>query len=98
MTDMLTLAVSERVDRLTIRVGEPPILQIGDESHKVEGPVITRDEAFSLLRSLADTRQLNNLRRNGEAKFIHVFNEATSFVVLAKLVNDTTSLDLERIP
>ena len=51
MTDLLTLILSKRAEGLSLHVGKPPVVHLHAEPHAIEGPVITPENAESLLRS-----------------------------------------------
>jgi Tfp pilus assembly ATPase PilU len=96
MTDLLTLAVSERADGLSLHTGQPPIVHVRGEAHAIEGPVITSENADSLLQSLAGTRYMREFRVRGAAAFIHTFQDSAQFRVQARLEHDEIQIDLQR--
>jgi NDP-sugar pyrophosphorylase family protein len=95
ITDLLELAVSEKAERLTLKMGESPVLQVRGETHQIEGPPVTAENADSLFRSLADSRRTKELREKHEIQFFHDFRGSSRFIVHAKLENDCVSLVLE---
>ena len=64
--------LSERADGLSLRAGNPPVVHLHADPHTIEGPAITPENAESLLRSLADTRQVRQLRETGGLEFVAV--------------------------
>jgi len=97
MTDLLTLAVSERAERLSLHAGQPPVVHVHGEANTVEGPVITPDNADSLLRSLAGTRYMREFRERGAVAFVHTFQDSAQFRVQARLEHDEIQIDLQRV-
>src|SRR5262249_11299430 len=81
MTDLLTLVVTDRADALILHAGEPPVVHWHGEPHTVEGPAITPENADKLLRSVATTRQVRELREHGTAEFGYTFRDSTQFRV-----------------
>jgi Tfp pilus assembly pilus retraction ATPase PilT len=97
MTDLLTLAISERADGLSLHAGQPPVVHVRGEAHAIEGPAITPDNADSLLRSLAGTRFMREFRERGTAAFVHSFKDSAQFRVQARLEHDEIHIDLQRL-
>ncbi len=97
MTDLLTLAVSERAEGLSLRAGQPPIIHVRGEAHTIEGPAITAENADALLRSLAGHRYMREFRESGIAAFIHGFTDSAQFRVLASMERDGAHIDLQRL-
>src|SRR5213075_254386 len=96
MTDLLTLVLSERAEGLSLRAGEPPVVHLRADPHTIEGPAITPENAESLLRSLADTRQVRQLRAAGALEFVYTFRDI-SFRVQVRAEDEDVSLDLQRL-
>ena len=97
ITDLLTLAVSERAERLSLHAGQPPVVHVRGEANTVEGPVITPDNADELLRSLAGTRYMREFRERGSVAFVHTFQDSAQFRVEARLQHDDIQIDLQRV-
>ena len=97
MTDLLTLAVSERAEGLSLQAGHPPIIHAHGEPHTIEGPALTPENAEALLRSLADTRRMREFHERGAAAFIHSFSNLAQFNVQARLEHDEVHIDLQRL-
>jgi len=96
ITDLLTLVWSERADGLSLRAGNPPIVHLHADPHTIEGPAITPENAESLLRSLADTRQVRQLRETGGLEFVYTFRD-TPFRVQVRAENEDVCVDLQRL-
>ena len=74
MTDLLALLVNQRAEELSVTPGQPPALHIRGEVHRIEGPSVSPEHASSLLRSIADTRQMRELHEHGRADFLFSFH------------------------
>jgi Tfp pilus assembly ATPase PilU len=97
MTDLLTLAVSECAEGLSLHVGQPPVVHVRGEAHTIEGPALTPENADALLRSLAGTRYMREFRERGTAVFIHSFKDAAQFKGRARLEHEEVQIDLQRL-
>jgi Tfp pilus assembly pilus retraction ATPase PilT len=96
MTDLLTLILSERADGLSLHAGMPPVVHLHAEPHTVEGPAITPENAESLLRSLAGTRQVRQLRAAGGLEFVYTFRDVP-FRVQVRAEDENVCVDLQRV-
>ena len=97
MTDLLTLAISEHAERLSLHTGQPPVIHVRGEANTVEGPAVTPDNADELLRSLAGTRYMREFRERGSVAFVHTFQDSAQFQVRARLEHDEIRIDLQRV-
>ena len=84
MTDLLSLIVSERADGLSIMPGHAPAVHLRGEVHLIEGAAVSPEHASSLLRTMADTRQMQELREQGCAEFLFTFRSSERFRVTAR--------------
>jgi Tfp pilus assembly ATPase PilU len=96
MVDLLTLVTLERAEGLSLHVGQQPVVHLWGEPHPIDGPSITPENAESLLRSLATTRQVREFREHGTAEFIYIFQNSTRFRVQARVQDDLVQLELQR--
>jgi Tfp pilus assembly pilus retraction ATPase PilT len=97
MTDLLTLIVSERAEGLSIAPGRAPAVHLRGEMHLIEGPAISPEHAESLLRSLADTRQMRELHERGTAEFLFTFRESARFRVEARSEHEQIQFHIHAI-
>jgi Tfp pilus assembly ATPase PilU len=97
ITDLLTLVTTDRAEGLSLHTGEQPIVHLGGEPHPIKGPPITTENAETLLRSLATTRQVRELREHRAAEFIYTFGGSTQFRVQARIQHDQVQLELQRL-
>jgi Tfp pilus assembly ATPase PilU len=94
MDDLLHRLHSDGADELKLRVGSPPVMVLDGESHPIEGPAITIEDAEQLLQSIADTRQRRELRENGVVQFIYRFRSRADFVVCARIEDENVGIDI----
>ena len=95
--DLLDLVVTEKAKGLSLHAGHPPVVSVRDEAYAIEGPDISSQNADELLRSLATTRQIRELRDRGRIEFLHDFQGQAQFKVLVKSSEDEFQIDLERM-
>ncbi len=96
MKDLLTLIESEHAEGLSLHPGDPPVVHLKGEAHRVEGPPIAPENADSLFCALADTRKVRKFRSDGRVEFVHAF-EGSLFRVQARAEQDAVYLDLSRL-
>src|SRR5438552_2233924 len=80
--DLLKLLVVERGESIRLKVGYQPVLMIKGQEFEVEGPVIFEEVMEELLRTVASTRQVRDLRERGTVEIIHTF-QGSRFLVRA---------------
>jgi Tfp pilus assembly ATPase PilU len=97
MTDLLTLLVTERAEGLSVRPGQAPVVHVGGDVHLMEGPSVSPEHAESLLRSLADMRQMREFRERGTAEFMFTFRESARFKVEARKEHDEVHFQIHAI-
>jgi len=66
-----------------------------DEQHPIEGPPITAEIAEYLLRSIANTRQMMELKERGAVTFIYTLRGASPFLVRAKMEHEHVAFDVQ---
>ncbi|SRR6266581_1047577 len=94
MENLLMLVSTERAVALKLQVGLPPVIVLENENHALEGPPITPEEVEELLRSIANTRHMRELRENGDVVFIYKFQGSSPFLVRAKLQNGYVGFEI----
>jgi Tfp pilus assembly ATPase PilU len=80
--DLLKLLLTERGDRVLLKVGSAPALMVKGELHAIEGPAVVEESAEEMIRSLASTRELRAFRESGTVDIIVPF-EHSRFLVRA---------------
>jgi Tfp pilus assembly ATPase PilU len=95
--DLLDLVVTEKASALSLRAGRPPVVSLRGDAHVIEGPEISPENADDMLKSLATTRQIRELRERTRIEFLHVSRTGAQFRVLVELVDEELHMDLERI-
>jgi len=94
MDDLLYLVHSDGADELRLHVGQPPVIVLEGEQQPLEGPAITTAQAEHLLQSITNTRQRRELRAQGVVQFIHRFRGRASFVVRARMEEESVGMDI----
>lgn len=97
MTDLIILAIRERADRLSLYVGQSPVIEVRGEEHSIEGAALTLENAMSLFRQVADTRQMRELHELGIVGFVYIVPHKAKFRVQARLVRDEMQVELHRV-
>src|SRR5690242_11214019 len=94
LNDLLTLVTEEGAEGLSLHSGQMPVVHLGGEPHAIAGPALTLENAEMLVKSLATTRQIRELRESRNSEFIYTFRESTQFKVQARIEDDQVQLDL----
>ena len=97
MSDLLTLIVSEHAEGLSVTPGQAPAVHLRGEVHRIEGPAVSPEHAESLLRSLADTRQMRDLYERGAAEFLFTFRDTARFRVEARSEHEQIQFHIHAI-
>jgi len=95
MDNLLTLVRTEQARELRVHVGTPPIIVLEEEQHALESPPITPEIAEQLLRSIANTRQMRELKERGAVTFIYTLRGASPFLIRAKIDHENVAFDVE---
>ena len=94
LDDLFHLLHSDGAERLRLDVGQPPVMVIDGQDEPIDGPAITTEDAEQLLQSVTDTRQRRELRQRGDLEFVYTFRQRASFVVHARIRNETVSIEI----
>jgi len=97
MKDLLRLAISERAERLSLYVGQPPVVQVRGEERSIEGPAVTLKNALSLLRQMADTRRMREIQKQGIVGFVYTVPRKAKFRIQARLVREEMQIEVHRV-
>jgi len=84
MDHLLALLTIEKARELQFRAGSAPVIVLEDEQHSLQGPPITGDDVMRLLRSMATSRQMRDLREHGGVQFIYTLPDRSPFLVRAR--------------
>jgi len=95
MDNLLTLITTEQARELRFRAGTPPVVVLNDEPHAMEGPPLTAESAEQLLRSVATTRHMRQLRERGEVTFIYTLQGSSPFLIRALIENQNVIFDVQ---
>ena len=91
---LLTMLTTDKAKALQFRVGSPPLMVSEDEEHPLQGPPISAEEVMELLRCMASSRQIRDLRYRGAISFISTPRGRAPFVVRARVQGDTIEFDV----
>jgi Tfp pilus assembly ATPase PilU len=91
---LLALLTIEKAAELQFRADSPPMLVSENEQHPLQGPPISHDDVTRLLRSLATSRQMRELRQFGMVQFIYVLPDRSPFLVRAKMEAEHVVFDV----
>ena len=69
LSDLMQLILSEEGDALHLHEGEPPVVEIGGQLHRVEGPPLEPDEARDMFQGIAPPEESREIVNNGLASF-----------------------------
>ena len=94
MDDLLHLLHSDGADELRLHVGRPPVVVLDGKEQPLEGPAIATEDAEQLFQSIANSRQRRALREHGMVEFIHRFRGRASFVVSARMEEDSVGMNI----
>ena len=94
MDHLLTLLTIEKTKELRFRAGRPPIIVSEAEQHSLQGPPVTAEDVMRLLRSVATSRQMRDLRECGSVHFIYTTRGRSPFVVRAKMEDENVVFDV----
>lgn len=91
---LLTLLTTEKAKELQFRAGNPPIMVSESEQRSLQGPPITSDDVAQLLRSIATSRQMRDLRESGTVQFIYTNRGRSPFLVRAQIEGENLQFDV----
>ena len=95
MDNLLTLVRSEEAGELRFRADAPPVIVVEGEPHPLEGPPITAEDLELLLRSIAGSREMRQLRAHGMVDFIYYLYGNSPFLVRARIRDGMVAFDVE---
>jgi Tfp pilus assembly ATPase PilU len=94
MDHLLTLLTAEKAKELRFRAGRPPVIVSENEQHSLQGPPIAAEDVWRLLRSMANSRQMRDLRDRGAVSFVYTTRGRSPFLVRAKVEDDEVLSDI----
>ena len=97
LDDLLHLIVSERAQALHLVAGRPPVLELREVPHRIEGPNLAVEDAETYLEQIAPDGALSEFSRTGLVSFDYAFARfGVSFFVMAFRENDRVRLEVRR--
>jgi len=88
MDHLLTMLTTEKAKELVFRAGSPPVIVSDREQHSLQGPPTAGEDVMQLLRSLATSRQMRQLRERGTVEFVYTTRGRCPFMVRAKMEDE----------
>jgi len=97
LDDLLHLMVAERAQALHLVAGRPPVLELREVLHSIEGPNLAVEDTEAYLDQIAPDGALAEFSRTGLVSFDHAFARfGVSFFVMAFRENDRVRLEVRR--
>src|SRR2546427_8655360 len=94
MEHLVTLITTEKARELRFCAGRPPVMVLEEEEHPLQGPPTTGQEVVRLLRSVANSRQMRELRERGAVQFVYTLRGRTPVLVRAKMEDENVAFDI----
>jgi hypothetical protein len=94
MDQLLTMLTIEKARQLRFRGGRPPVMVSEDEEHSLQGPPIPSEDVVRLLRSMASSREMRDLRECGAVQFIYTTQGRSPFLVRARMEDENVVFDV----
>jgi hypothetical protein len=97
MNDLMNLAAREGAEEFRLEAGHPPVMVLQGKARALDLPSLTEDNVTELFRSFASPEQIEELRRCGDVRFNHRFQNSAQFAVLAMVKHEHMSLKLKNL-
>lgn len=94
MEDLLLLLTAEDARSLRFCAGSPLVIASEDKHRPLQGPAVSDEDVLWLLRKLASSRQMRELRENGTVQFMYRAPGQPPFLLRAKMLNEQTIFDV----
>ena len=94
LDQLLAMLTIEKARQLRFRGGRPPVIVSEDEEHSLQGPPITGEDVVRLLRSMASSREMRDLRACGAVQFIYTTRGRSPFLVRARMEDENVVFDV----
>jgi Tfp pilus assembly ATPase PilU len=94
MDHLLTLLTLEKAKELRFAAGKPPLMVSEDEERLLEGPALTAEDVRRLLRCVAGSREMRELRQSGAVSFLHTPTAGPAVLVRAHLEQEDLVFDI----
>jgi Tfp pilus assembly pilus retraction ATPase PilT len=85
MDHLLALLTIEKARELRFCAGRPPVIVGENDQRSLQGPPITGEDVARLLRNLANSRHMRDLRGCGTVQFVYTSPSRAPFVVRARM-------------
>ena len=97
MNDLMNLAAREGAEEFQLEAGRPPVMVLQGKARTLDLPPLTEENVTELFRSFANPEQIEELRRCGDVRFNHMFQNSAKFAVVAVMQHEHISLKLKNL-
>lgn len=97
MNDLMNLAARESAEEFRLEASQPPVMVVQGKARALDLPPLTEDNVTELFRSFASPKQIEELRRCGDVRFNHIFQNSAQFAVVALMQQEHISLKLKNL-
>src|SRR5215472_6528339 len=94
MDHLVTLITLEKARELRFCVGRSPIVVLETGERSLQGPPTSGEEVERLFRSVADSRQMRELRKRGAMQFVYTLPNRMPVLVRAKMDGANVAFDI----
>jgi len=94
MEHLLILLTAEDAESLRFCPGNPPVIVSKEVTRPLQGPAVSDEEVLFLLRKMADSRQMRELRERGNVQFMYYAPGHPPFLVRAKMLKEQIIFDV----
>jgi Tfp pilus assembly pilus retraction ATPase PilT len=94
MEHLVALMTAEKAQELRCCAGQPPLIVSEQEQRALQGPPIGDREVEQLLRSVANSRQMRELRDCRRVQFVYTLRGRTPVLVRAKIEDENIVFDI----
>jgi Tfp pilus assembly ATPase PilU len=93
----MNLAAREAAEEFRLEAGQPPVMVLQGKVRALDLPPLTEENVIELFRSFASPEQMDELRRCGDVRFNHVFQNSAKFAVMALMQHEHITLKLKNL-
>ena len=94
LDQLLAMLTIEKAKHLQFRAGSPPIMVTEREQRALQGPKVTQEDVMGLLKSMATSRQMRELRQRGALRFVYTLPNRSPFLIRAKMEDENVEFDI----
>ena len=95
LNDLLLLAIQESAEELLLEPDQPPRMRLHGKMRVLDGPLLTGDQVWELLHSIATGEQRRELELCGDAHFRYAGHHLAVFSVHAQTQNNRLRVEIK---